>query len=827
MQKEQIKNLISKMSLEEKCSLLSGKDFWQTKDLPERDIPSMFLADGPHGIRKQAAAADHLGLNESLKATCFPTAVSMANTWDTELAGIMGEALGTEAVAQKVNVLLGPGMNIKRNPKCGRNFEYYSEDPYLAGKMAASYIKGIQAQGVAACAKHFAANNQEEKRMVIDTVVDERALREIYLTAFEMAVKDGGVKAVMSSYNRLNGTYANENEHLLKDILRKEWDFDGLVVTDWGGNNDRVEALKCGNELEMPTTGGGTNRDVFKAVSEGRLDEGVLDENLERLLKIVFETSETAKKDGETNATFDVEKHHRIAKNAAESCIVLLKNENGVLPLAPKTKIAVVGDFARLSRYQGAGSSVVNPTKLDHALDCIKDSCCQKNYDFDFVGYEPGFKRYGKKSNVLIKKALKLSGSADVTLLYIGLDENTETEGLDRENIRLPQNQTDLIKALRANGRKVVAILSSGGVVETDFADDVTALIYAGLGGQAVPKAVWDVVAGVMNPCGKLSETYPMRYEDCPSAANFPGGDTTVEYRESIFVGYRYYDTAGVSVRYPFGYGLSYTSFEYSNLTVTNVGVRFMLKNTGRMAGAEICQMYIGASSSKIYRPAKELKGFKKVFLRPGESKEVEIPFDEYSFRYFNVFTNDWETEPCEYEIYIGASVADIRLSDTISKAGAEAEFGYSKEILPSYYGGRAANASAEEFCILYGRALPDPGYKFIAKKRLWIDSNTTVQALRYSKGWAGRFFAGALRFTDKFLRRIGKVKTANMLSLGVFNMPVRGLSRMTGGMISWGQLEGLIIMFNGRFFKGCKIFFKEGRIKKKLKKKSKDTRND
>ena len=805
--------IIRKMSLEEKASMTSGKDFWQTQDIEKHGIPSMFLADGPHGIRKQAAAADHLGLNESIKATCFPTAASMANTWDTDLAEIMGTALGTEAVCQQVNVLLGPGINIKRNPRCGRNFEYYSEDPYLTGKMAASYIKGIQSQGVAACAKHFAANNQEDRRMVMDTIVDERALREIYLTAFEMAVKNGGVKAVMSSYNRLNGQYANENEHLLVDILRKEWGFEGMVVTDWGGNNDRVEALKCGNELEMPTTGGETDKDIIQAIKEGRLDEKVLDENLDRLLSTIFETSKAL---NNSTCKFDIDKHHRIAQNGAKSSIVLLKNEDNVLPIKPKTKVAVIGDFARLSRYQGAGSSIVNPTKVDNAIDNLKD------YDFETVGFETGFKRYGKKSKGLIKKALDLAKKAEVILLYIGLDENTETEGLDRPCIKLPQNQLDLISALKTTGKKIAAVLSCGSVVDTAWVDDVNALVYAGLGGQAVPKAVLDVVTGRVNPSGKLSETYPIDYQDCPSASNFPGGDTSVEYRESVFVGYRYYDTAGIPVRFPFGYGLSYTTYEYSDLKVDKNGVSFKVKNTGKAEGVEIAQLYIGAVDSKVFRPKKELKGFKRVHLMPGESKEVKIPFDEYSFRYFNVKTNKWEIEPCEYNIMIGASVADIRLNASLNMEGSIAQVPYNPSELPSYYTGKVNNVGTNEFVKLYGCSVPDPKYKFYKKKRMVIDSNTTVQALRYSRGWTGRFFAGALRFADKLLRRLGKVKTANMLSLGMFNMPVRGLSRMTGGMISWGQLQGLIIMFNGKFFKGLSKFFKEGRIKRKQKKNEK-----
>lgn len=807
-----IKELIANMTVEEKAAMMSGKDFWQTKDFAQHGIPSIFLADGPHGIRKQAKAADHLGLNPSLKSTCFPTAATLANSWDTDLAETVGTALGAEAVHQQVNVLLGPGINIKRNPKCGRNFEYYSEDPYLAGRMSAAYIGGIQSQGVAACVKHFAANNQEDRRMVIDAIIDERALREIYLTAFEMAITDGGAKTVMTSYNRLNGDYANENKHLLQDILRGEWGFGGVAVTDWGGCNDRVKGLECGNELEMPTTGGDTDRDIVDAVKGGRIDESLLDENLERLLELIFTVSEKA----ESEYEFDEEKHRRIAQNAAENSIVLLKNRDNILPLASGAKVAVIGDFARISRYQGAGSSVVNPTKLDNALDVI--GTCGLNY----TGYESGFKRYGKKSKRLIKKAVKLADKSDVVLLYIGLDENSETEGLDRQHIRLPQNQLKLIEALGHTGKKIVAVLSGGSVVETDWADDVDALVFAGLGGQAVPAAVINVITGKANPCGKLSETYPVKYEDCPSAAHFPGGDTTVEYRESIYVGYRYYDTADVSVRFPFGYGLSYTTFEYSDLTVTDDGVEFALTNTGNVAGAEIAQLYIGACGSAVFRPKKELKGFVKVYLKAGESKKVHIPFDKYSFRYFNVKTDRWEIEPCDYDIMIGASVADIRLTGNVVKTGSQAVMPYAAQDIPSYCSGKVSAVTADEFCKLYGKKLPDSRYVFVKKNRIEVDVNTTVQMLKYSKGWTGRAFAGVLKFADKFLRLIGKASTANMLNIGVFNMPVRGISRMTGGKISWGQLKGLLLMFNGKFFKGFSKFVKEGRIKKKMRKNQK-----
>jgi beta-glucosidase len=804
------KDIIKKMTLEEKASMMSGKDFWQSMNIDRLGINSMFLADGPHGIRKQAVAADHLGLNESLKATCYPTAATMANSWNPELGEKMAECLGSEAVSQKVNVLLGPGLNIKRNPLCGRNFEYFSEDPYLAGKMAAAYVRGIQSNGISACLKHFAANNQEERRMVIDTVVDERTLREIYLTAFEIAVKEGKAKTVMSSYNKINGEYANENIHLLRDILRKEWGFEGVVVTDWGGCNDRVKGLIAGNELEMPTTGGETNRDIVNAIKSGQINESLLDECLERLLKLIFETEEVYKKE---RKPFDIEKHHIMAQKAAEESIVLLKNEGGVLPLKAGTKIAVIGDFARKPRFQGAGSSIVNPTKLDNTLECIGE------YSFEFTGYEAGFNRYGKKSSKLIRKALALAKKADTILLYIGLDEATETEGLDRKDMKLPQNQVELIKALKETGKKIVAVLSCGSAVEMDWDENVDAVVHSCLSGQAGAKAVLNIISGKVNPSGKLSESYPIRYEDCPSSSYFPGHEATVEYREGLFIGYRYYDTAGIPVKYPFGFGLSYTKFEYSDLSVTDKGVSFKIKNKGAVSGAEIAQLYIGAKNSEIFRPNKELKGFCKVFLQAGEEKSVTIPFDDKSFRYFNVKTNRYEIEPCNYQIFVGASSADIRLKADYQITGEKTVMPYIKEELPSYYTGKVANVALDEFEKLLGKKAPDSKFVFVKRNRMNIDYNTTVSQLRYSRGWTGRFFAWGIRFAYKFLRAIGKRDIANVLMMGMFHQPMRGLSRMTGGAISWGQLDGMLLMFNGHFFKGMTKFFREGKKAKELKK--------
>ncbi len=777
---------------------MSGKDFWQTQHIDRLGIPSIFLADGPHGIRKQAEAADHLGLNASLPATCFPTAATVANSWNTELGEKIGQYLGKEAVAQKVNVLLGPGVNMKRSPLCGRNFEYFSEDPYHAGKMAAGYIRGIQSQGISACVKHFAANNQEERRMSIDTIVDERTLREIYLTAFEIAVTEGQTKTVMSSYNQLNGEYTNENLHLMREILRDEWNFQGVVVTDWGGSNDRVAGLIAGNELEMPTTAGETNEDIIQAVRSGKLKEEVLDECVDRLLELVFSTEEVYK--NSPSKGFNMKEHHRAAQEAAEESIVLLKNEGNILPLQAGVKVAVIGDFAQQARYQGAGSSIVNPTILDHTLDCIEESGIVS------LGFEPGFERYGKRNQRMIGKACALAAKAEVVLLYMGLDEVTEAEGLDRQSMQIPQNQIELLHALHQVNSNIVVILSCGSAVEMPWIDRVKGLVHGYLSGQAGAKAILRVLTGEVNPSGKLAESYPLRYEDTPAYHHFPGKEVSVEYREGPFIGYRYYDTANVEVLFPFGYGLSYTNFEYSELQIIPEGAAFKITNTGDRAGAEVAQLYVGCKSGGIFRPRKELKGFAKIFLEAGETRTVLIPFDDKTFRYFNVKTNQWEIEEAEYEIMIGASSADIRLKGIHAVQGTNAPLPYDREKLPSYYSGQASKVSLEEFESLLGHKVPEAAWD----RTKPLGYNDTIAQCQYARGAFARFAFHVISFAHKFLWRIGKRSTANLIMMSVYHMPFRGIARMTGGIVNMPMLDGLLMVVNGQFFKGFRHFFKE-----------------
>ena len=653
--------LLKELTLEEKCALLSGAETFKTRGMPEHGIPQIWLSDGPHGLRKQAGESDHLGLNPSVPATCFPTASAVANSWDAALGEEIGAALGEEAAAQEVSVVLGPGLNMKRNPLCGRSFEYFSEDPYLAGKLAAGYIRGIQSKGVAACPKHFAVNSQETRRMASDSIVDERTLREIYLTGFEIAVKEGHPRSIMSSYNLVNGTYANENKHLLMEILRGEWGFDGAVITDWGGSNDHALGVKNGSTLEMPAPGGDSVRELLAAVESGKITESDIDARLSELLPLVFDTKAAL---DAAPREFDAAAHHALARRAAAESLVLLKNEDSLLPLAAGAKVAVIGDFAKNPRYQGAGSSMVNSTQVDVLLDKLIDS------ELNVIGYQQGFDRHGKPDAALQKSACELAAQANTVILCMGLDEIAESEGLDRSNLRLAQNQVDLLQAVAAVNPKIVVVLYSGSVVETPWLDNCQALLYAALGGQAGAGAVADALTGKVNPCGKLAETWPLTYADIPSAADFAPRRKTVEYREGLYIGYRYFTTAEKAVRFPFGYGMSYTTFAYSDMAADEQGVSLTVTNTGSVAGTEIVQLYVAKKNSELFRPAKELKGFARVTLAPGEKQRITITLDDKAFRFWNVKANRWEIEGGEYELLVGASVEDIRLCEKISVHG-------------------------------------------------------------------------------------------------------------------------------------------------------------
>ena len=792
-------DLISQLSNQQKAELLTGKDFWSTVELKNPRIPSAYLSDGPHGIRKQAAASDHLGLNASIPATCFPTAASMANSWNEELGQQMGTALGEEAAAQKVNVLLGPGTNIKRNPLCGRNFEYFSEDPYLAGKMAASYIRGIQSKGISACIKHFALNNQEQRRMVIDSIVDERTMRELYLTAFELAVKEGKTQTLMSSYNKVNGAYANENMHLMQDILRKDWGYEGVVVTDWGGCNDRVQGVLAGNELEMPACQYGA-ADVLKALEAGTLSQQTVDQCLDRLLDLILRTDTAIQK---SPSSFDVEAHHALARKCAEECIVLLKNEHDILPLGGE-KICFIGDFARESRYQGAGSSIVNPTKVESILEEVRSS------SLNYVGFAQGFERYGKKNARLKEEAMQLAASSDTIVFFAGLDELSEAEGIDRPNMKLPAVQLELFSSLCSLGKKMVVILFCGSPVELDVLEQADGILHAYLGGQAVASALLNILTGKVNPSGKLAESYPFRYDDVPSVNYWHANDFVAEYREGFFVGYRYYATAHVPVRFPFGYGLSYTRFDYSDLKADEKGVSFTITNTGTQAGAEIAQLYISKPESCVPRPCMELKGFRKVFLNPGESAAVRIDFNDYSFRVYNPQAGAWQIEGGEYQLLIGASSADIRLKTNLEIAGNETDFGYDQDHLVRYFEADVQKLSKEEFERLLGHKVQIPSYTYTGsdQKHILVGENSTVSDLRHAKGCSGRLFSWGIRTAHSFLEKTGNKSAANTLEMGMVHLPVRAIAKF-GGM-NRNQLEGMMTVFNGHLINGLKLFLKK-----------------
>ena len=775
--------LLKKLTLEEKCALLSGAETFKTRGMPEHGIPQIWLSDGPHGLRKQAGESDHLGLNPSVPATCFPTASAVANSWDAALGEKIGAALGEEAAAQEVSVVLGPGLNMKRNPLCGRSFEYFSEDPYLAGKLAAGYIRGIQSKGVAACPKHFAVNSQETRRMASDSIVDERTLREIYLTGFEIAVKEGHPRSIMSSYNLVNGTYANENKHLLMEILRGEWGFDGAVITDWGGSNDHALGVKNGSTLEMPAPGGDSVRELLAAVESGKISESDIDARLSELLPLVFDTKAAL---DAAPREFDAAAHHALARRAAEESLVLLKNEGALLPLAAGTKVAVIGDFAKNPRYQGAGSSMVNSTQVDVLLDKLIDS------ELNVIGYQQGFDLHGKPDAALQKSACELATQADTVILCMGLDEIAESEGLDRSNLRLAQNQVDLLQAVAAVNPKIVVVLYSGSVVETPWLDNCQALLYAALGGQAGAGAVADALTGKVNPCGKLAETWPLAYADVPSAADFATRRKTVEYREGLYIGYRYFTTAEKAVRFPFGYGMSYTTFAYSDMAADEQGVSLTVTNTGSVAGTEIVQLYVAKKNSELFRPAKELKGFARVTLAPGEKQRITIMLDDKAFRFWNVKANRWEIEGGEYELLVGASVEDIRLCEKISVHGTATVHPYEDRDLDCYYKGDVLHVSDADFEKLLGHPIPNGKTK--------IDRNLTLGELNHARSPLGWLVWLVLTILLDVSYKRGK---PDLNILFQYNMPLRALAKMTNGAISMGMVDGIVMELQGFWILG------------------------
>lgn len=663
MDKEGIRTIISKMTLEEKAGMCSGADFWRTKSVERLSIPAVAVSDGPHGLRKQANEADHLGINDSIKAVCFPAGCATAASFDRELLTTLGEVLGEECQAENVSTILGPAMNIKRSPLCGRNFEYYSEDPLVSTEIAGAFIKGVQSKNVGTSVKHFVANNQEYHRMTNSSDLDERTLREIYLASFEGAVKKQKPWTVMNSYNRVNGTYVGESKELLTDILRDEWGFDGYVMTDWGAVNNRVEALLAGCELEMPSSGGINDAEIVKAVQEGLLKEEILDCACERMLNIIFRYVENR----DESAVFNRDKDHEIARHIEEECMVLLKNEGDILPLAADKKIAFIGKYAAAPRFQGGGSSHINSFKVESALNAV-EKIAKVTYA---AGYDD---KTDTMDESMIAEAVIAAKEAEIAIIFAGLPDSFESEGYDRKHMRMPDNQNALIEAVAKAQPNTIIVLHNGSPVEMPWIHKVKGVIEAYLGGQAVGAAVVNVLFGRVNPSGRLPETFPLRIEDTPCYLTYGGENDHSEYREGVFVGYRYYTSKKMPVLFPFGYGLSYTTFSYSNLTIDKenikdteeVKISVDVTNTGKRQGKEVVQLYVSAGESKVIRPVRELREFAKISLEPGETKTVSFTLDKRAFAYWNTQIHDWYVETGSYEIQIGTSAESIILEKSI-----------------------------------------------------------------------------------------------------------------------------------------------------------------
>ncbi len=806
-----VKKAVSALTLEEKAGLCSGKDFWRLKSVERLGIEEIMVSDGPHGLRKQADGGDHIGLNASIVATCFPTSVGVAASFDREIARRQGEALGKEAAAENLGVLLGPAINIKRSPLCGRNFEYMSEDPYLTGELAAEYVNGVQSSGVGVSVKHFAANNQENRRMTVSSEVDERTLREIYLPAFETTVKKSSPWTVMCSYNRINGVYSSENKWLLNDVLRDEWGFKGFVMTDWGAIADRVKGLEAGLELEMPSSGGKNDRKIVEAVKAGKLDEKILDRACERIIERIFATRLRAK------CVYDRETDHKLAREIASECMVLLKND-GILPLKRDKKYAFIGKFAKEPRHQGGGSSHINTYKVVGAWDAAEG--------IDKI-YAEGYTEKDEVNAELIAEAVEAAGKADVAIVFAGLTDAYESEGFDRTHIDMPLGHVRLIEAVAEANPNTVVVLHNGSPVTMPWLDKVKGVLEAYLGGEASGEAVYDILFGKVNPSGKLPETFPLALEDVAASAYFPGGTAAVQYREGLYVGYRYFDKADKPVLFPFGYGLSYTEFRYSNLNIKkpeidingeSVELSFDVENVGDVFGKEAVQVYVSDKESSVYRPVKELKAFDKVSLKPGEKKTVSVTLDKRAFAYYDAERKDWLVESGEFEILVGASSRDIRLKATVNVKGDACAKGDDALKLPSYFGGKVVAVSDAEFETLLGRK-PLPLDKPADYK---LDFSSTFEDAKRAGSGLGRFIAWLI---PKCIKDNGLGSSAIMVAI-IMQTPIRAMSNMSGGLLSDDMAEGLIMLFNrehrlrawGKIFKGVFLMGKHAKLAKQNK---------
>jgi len=789
----EIQSLLEKLTLDDKAKLCSGSDFWHLHGIDHLDLPSIMVTDGPHGLRKQPEEADHIGLAESVPATCFPTASGLAATWNIDLIKKVGVTLAKECRTEQVSVILGPGVNIKRHPLGGRNFEYFSEDPLLTGKLASGLIEGIQSEGIGTSIKHFAVNNHETGRMVVDAIVDERTLREIYLPGFEIPIKESQPWTVMCSYNKVDGTYLSENHRLLTEILRDEWGFNGLVMTDWGATNQRVEGVKAGLDLEMPASGSLNTDKIIKAVQRGELSNDALDACVTRLLALIIKSRRLLNDNHQHSAN----EHHQVAKLAALEACVLLKNEQKNLPLSTSDKVGVIGALAEDTRYQGSGSSQINPTHLDQPLEAI--SLLNAG-----VEYEPGYKLIGATPKCLIDDAIALAENMDKIILIVGLTRECESEGFDRVHLDLPEGQMALLEALSQFHHKITLVLQNGAPVVLPDVSKVPSILETYLGGQAGASAMADILFGVCNPSGKLAETFPRRLEDVPSHAWFPGTNRQSQYREGIWVGYRFFNTTGNPVAYPFGHGLSYTQFDYSNLVVANtnelkpnhemkVSVIATIKNTGDRAGSEVVQLYVGQQDPSVHRPTRELKAFCKVHLEAGQEHEVALNLDFRSFARWDTLINDWVVEAGSYTIDIGASVEDIRLSHILHLGGDE-KLVDSDPLLRPYFEPANLDFNDDAFTALLGRSIPEPvpvrPFQF----------NSTL--LEVEQNWLGRKLKQQVQ--KMMNAQFGEPSDHNKMVIEaiVAEMPLRTMVLMSQGKLSPKLMARLIHVMNGDWLK-------------------------
>ncbi|MCZ0945020.1 MAG: glycoside hydrolase family 3 C-terminal domain-containing protein [Gammaproteobacteria bacterium] len=793
----QAEALVARMSLEEKAAFCSGRDFWHMEANERLGLASIMLTDGPHGLRKQMGDTDHVGIGNSVPATCFPTACALASSWDRELLREVGVALGEQCAAENVAVLLGPGMNIKRHPLCGRNFEYFSEDPLVSGELAAALIEGIQSQGVGACVKHFAANNQEQGRMFVDAIVDERTLREIYLRGFEIAVRKAQPWTVMCAYNRLNGVYCSEHDWLLNQVLRGDWGFAGAVVTDWGAANDRVRGIAAGLDLEMPASGGVNDRRLVAAVRDGRLPEADLDRAVARNLSLALLGGELS-----TQPTaVDQGAHHALARRAAGECAVLLKNEGPLLPLAPGAGIAVIGAFAKQPRYQGAGSSQVNPTRLDCAFDAIAAIVG----DGASLGYAPGYDpKHSQPDAALIAEAAAAAAEAEVAVVFAGLPGSYESEGFDRSHMALPEQHDRLIAAVCEANPNTVVVLSNGAPVAMPWVAAPKAILEGYLAGQGGGAAMADVLFGRVNPSGKLAETFPLQQADVPADRWFPGTGRQVHYREGLHVGYRYFDTAAAPVLFPFGHGLSYTRFEYGDLELSadafaqggELAVSFALTNSGGLAGSEVVQLYAHAAQSSVHRPEQELRAFTKVALAPGETRRVTLMLDDAAFAIYDTDAGKWIVEAGEFEIRLGASSRDIRLRTRLKVQS-------SQSLSDAARGVGGLDGSDQAFAALLGKPAPppEPSRPYHLNSSLGEIGETAL----------GRFIRS--KVASGFRKRMGVEEgdeaTARMFEAMANNMPLRSLALFSGGRLSFTGLAALVALLNHRLLTALRLLLR------------------